>query len=168
MAPGKAAAASIKASASASLNQRIDFGGAVRQLRRCRQPDNEWFGAADGVVDLNVIDVNVIAWVQAISIVVGQILGALYAHDLAIRGFEHRSAVRSQQTMLFVMVAYSVCRTLVTVSRPNEAATARRSRRRPARRRDNERCKRHRSQTPQTTTQPTHRDIDPRPHSPCE
>ena len=71
-------------------------------------PTTNWFGAADGVVDLNVIDVNIIAWVQAISIVVGHILGVLYAHDLAIRGFEHRSAVRSQQTMLFVMVAYSV------------------------------------------------------------
>lgn len=71
-------------------------------------PTTNWFGAADGVVDLNVIDVNVIAWVQAVSIVVGHVLGVLYAHDLAIRGFEHRSAVRSQQTMLFVMVAYSV------------------------------------------------------------
>lgn len=71
-------------------------------------PTTNWFGAADGVVDLNVIDVNIIAWVQAISIVVGHVLGVLYAHDLAIRGFEHRSAVRSQQTMLFVMVAYSV------------------------------------------------------------
>ena len=39
-----------------------------------------------------------------------------YAHHLAIRGFEHRSAVRSQQAMLFVMVAYSVAALwLVTV-----------------------------------------------------
>ena len=71
-------------------------------------PTTNLFGAADGVVDLNVIDVNIIAWVQAISIVVGHVLAVLYAHDLAIRGFEHRSAVRSQQTMLFVMVLYSV------------------------------------------------------------
>ncbi len=71
-------------------------------------PTTNLFGAADGVVNLNVIDVNIIAWVQAISIVVGHVLAVLYAHDLAIRGFEHRSAVRSQQTMLFVMVMYSV------------------------------------------------------------
>ena len=71
-------------------------------------PTTNWFGAADGVVDLNVIDVDIIAWVQAISIVVGHILAVLYAHDLAIRRFEHTRAVRSQQTMLFVMVLYSV------------------------------------------------------------
>lgn len=71
-------------------------------------PTTNLFGAADGVVDLNFIDVNIVAWVQAIAIVVGHVLGVLYAHDLAIRRFEHRSAVRSQQTMLFVMVLYSV------------------------------------------------------------
>ena len=39
---------------------------------------------------------------------VGHILAVLYAHDLAIRRFDHANAVRSQQTMLFVMVLYSV------------------------------------------------------------
>jgi len=71
-------------------------------------PTTNWFGAADGVVDLNVVDVNLVAWIQAISIVVGHILAVLYAHDLAIRRFDHTNAVRSQQTMLFVMVLYSV------------------------------------------------------------
>ena len=71
-------------------------------------PASNFFGAADGVVNLNVIDVDIIAWVQAISIVVGHVLAVLYAHDLAIRRFEHANAVRSQQTMLFVMVLYSV------------------------------------------------------------
>ena len=66
------------------------------------------FGGADGVVNLNVINVDLIAWIQAISIVVGHVLAVLYAHDLAIRRFEHTNAVRSQQTMLFVMVLYSV------------------------------------------------------------
>jgi len=71
-------------------------------------PTTNWFGAADGVVDLNVIDVNLVAWIQAISIVVGHVLAVLYAHHLAIRRFDHTNAVRSQQTMLFVMVLYSV------------------------------------------------------------
>ena len=71
-------------------------------------PTTNWFGAADGEIDLNVIDPDVVAWVQAVSIVVGHVLAVLYAHDLAIRRFEHRNAVRSQQTMLFVMVLYSV------------------------------------------------------------
>lgn len=71
-------------------------------------PLTNWFGAADGVVNLNVIDVNLVAWIQAISIVVGHVLAVLFAHDLAIRRFEHTNAVRSQQTMLFVMVLYSV------------------------------------------------------------
>lgn len=71
-------------------------------------PTTNWFGAADGEINLNVIDPDVVAWVQATSIVVGHVLAVLYAHDLAIRRFEHRNAVRSQQTMLLVMVLYSV------------------------------------------------------------
>jgi len=68
----------------------------------------DWFGAADGTVDLNIIDVDLVAWVQALSIVIGHVLAVLYAHDLAVTRFSARDATRSQQTMLFVMVIYSV------------------------------------------------------------
>ena len=67
-----------------------------------------WFGAANNEVNLNLINPDSVAWVQALSIVIGHILAVLYAHDLAISRFEHKNAARSQQTMLFVMVLYSV------------------------------------------------------------
>lgn len=72
------------------------------------EPTRDWFGTATDEVDLNVIDVDVIAWVQALSIVIGHVLAVLYAHDLAITRFSTRDATRSQQTMLIVMVLYSV------------------------------------------------------------
>lgn len=71
-------------------------------------PTRDWFGTATDRVDLNVIDVDLIAWIQALSIVIGHVLAVLYAHDLAISRFESRNASRSQQTMLIVMVLYSV------------------------------------------------------------
>ena len=72
------------------------------------EPTTDWFGAAAGVVDLNLIDVDLVSWIQALSIVFGHILAVLYAHDLAITRFDHKNAAKSQQTMLFVMVLYSV------------------------------------------------------------
>ncbi len=72
------------------------------------EPTTDWFGAAAGEVNLNLVDVDVVAWIQALSIVIGHVLAVLYAHDLAITRFDHRNAVKSQQTMLFVMVLYSV------------------------------------------------------------
>lgn len=72
------------------------------------EPVTNLFGAADGTVDLNIIDVDLVAWVQALSIVIGHVLAVLYAHDLAVTRFSARDATRSQQTMLFVMVIYSV------------------------------------------------------------
>ncbi len=71
-------------------------------------PTTDWFGAATGEVDLNLINPDTVAWIQAVSIVVGHILAVLYAHDLAVSKYSHREAARSQQTMLFVMVLYSV------------------------------------------------------------
>lgn len=71
-------------------------------------PTTDWFGTATNTVDLNVLDVDVVAWVQALSIVIGHVLAVLYAHDLAVSRFEARDAARSQQTMLLVMVLYSV------------------------------------------------------------
>ena len=72
------------------------------------EPTTDFFGNAAGVVDLNLINVDLVSWIQALSIVGGHVLAVLYAHDLAITRFEHRSAVKSQQTMLFVMVLYSI------------------------------------------------------------
>ena len=71
-------------------------------------PTTDWFGTATKTVDLNVINVDMVAWVQALSIVIGHVLAVIYAHDLAVSRFESRDAARSQQTMLIVMVLYSV------------------------------------------------------------
>ncbi len=71
-------------------------------------PLTDWFGTASGEVNLNLINVDLIAWVQALSIVGGHVLAVLYAHDLAVTRFDHKNAAKSQQTMLFVMVLYSV------------------------------------------------------------
>jgi len=71
-------------------------------------PTTDWFGTASNVVDLNVVDVDLIAWIQAMAIVVGHVLAVVYAHDLAVGRFTKRDATRSQQTMLIVMVLYSV------------------------------------------------------------
>ena len=72
------------------------------------EPSQDWFGTATNSVDLNVINVDIVAWVQAVSIVIGHVLAVLYAHDLAVTRFSNRDAARSQQTMLLVMVVYSV------------------------------------------------------------
>ncbi len=72
------------------------------------EPTTDWFNSASSVVNLNLIDVDVVAWVQALSIVVGHVLAVMYAHDLAITRFDPQRAAKSQQTMLFVMVLYSV------------------------------------------------------------
>jgi hypothetical protein len=72
------------------------------------EPSQDWFGTATDSVDLNVINVDIVAWVQAVSIVIGHVLAVLYAHDLAVTRFSNRDAARSQQTMLLVMVVYSV------------------------------------------------------------
>ena len=71
-------------------------------------PTTDWFGAAANVVNFDIINTDLVAWVQALSIVIGHILAVLYAHDLAVTRFSARDAARSQQTMLFVMVLYSV------------------------------------------------------------
>ncbi len=71
-------------------------------------PTSDWFGTATNEIDLNVIDVDIVSWIQALSIVLGHVLAVLYAHDLAISRFSARKATRSQETMLIVMVLYSV------------------------------------------------------------
>ncbi len=71
-------------------------------------PTTDFFGAASNEVNFNLINPDAVAWVQALAIVIGHILAVLYAHDLAVGRFEVKDASRSQQTMLVVMVLYSV------------------------------------------------------------
>ena len=66
------------------------------------------FGGADARINFDIISVDLIAWLQALSVVVGHIAGVLVAHDRAVAVFEKRDAMRSQYVMLFVMVLYSV------------------------------------------------------------
>lgn len=66
------------------------------------------FGGADAQIDFDLISVDGIAWVQALSVVIGHIAGVLVAHDRAVAVFDERDALRSQYVMLFVMVLYSV------------------------------------------------------------
>ena len=71
-------------------------------------PALDLLGAADGTVDFTIIDVDLVAWIQALAIVVGHVAGVTFAHDLAVSRFDATRATRSQQTMLVVMVIYSV------------------------------------------------------------
>ena len=72
------------------------------------EPALDLFGAADGKIDFTLLDVDVVAWIQALAIVIGHVAGVLFAHDLAVSRFDSARATRSQQTMLIVMVIYSV------------------------------------------------------------
>ncbi|NNC81265.1 MAG: hypothetical protein HKN94_14070 [Acidimicrobiales bacterium] len=75
-----------------------------------------WFRLADPLggngeaadINLNLFNADAIAWVQALAIVFGHVAGVVFAHDLAVANFDSRKAARSQQTMLVVMVIYSV------------------------------------------------------------
>lgn len=66
------------------------------------------FGTADGSIDFTVISPDVVAWIQALAIVVGHVAAVVVAHDTAVARFESRDATTSQYTMLFVMVLYSI------------------------------------------------------------
>ncbi|MGI9623887.1 MAG: hypothetical protein ACR2PK_13700 [Acidimicrobiales bacterium] len=66
------------------------------------------FGGADATINFDIISVDLIAWCQALAVVVGHIAGVLVAHDRAVAVFDERDALRSQYVMLFVMVVYSV------------------------------------------------------------
>ena len=66
------------------------------------------FGGVDATIDFSIISVDLIAWLQAIAIVLGHIGGVIVAHDLAVATFDRRNAMRSQYVMLLVMVIYSV------------------------------------------------------------
>ena len=67
-----------------------------------------WFGTGDWAVNFLLITTTTIAWVQALSIVVGHVAGVLVAHDRAVERFSVTEAIRTQYPMLAVMVIYTV------------------------------------------------------------
>ncbi|MBT5581735.1 MAG: hypothetical protein HOJ56_15635 [Acidimicrobiaceae bacterium] len=66
------------------------------------------FGTKDYAIDFTLVSPSVIAWVQTLAIAVGHVLAVAAAHDVAISRYDHRTAVRSQYPMLFVMILYTV------------------------------------------------------------
>ncbi len=66
------------------------------------------FGGSGSRINFNVINADLIAWIQAIGVVVGHIASVVVAHDRAVSSFPARDAVRSQYVMFLVMVVYSV------------------------------------------------------------
>ena len=66
------------------------------------------FGGSGNRISFNIINVSLIAWIQAIGVVAGHIAGVVVAHDRAVSSFSERDAVRSQYVMFMVMVVYSV------------------------------------------------------------
>jgi hypothetical protein len=66
------------------------------------------FGTKDYAIDFTLVSPSTIAWVQTLAIAVGHVLGVAAAHDVAISRYNHRTAVRSQYPMLFVMILYTV------------------------------------------------------------
>ena len=65
------------------------------------------FGGADGEVDFNLISVDLIAWIQVLSILFGHVGAVAVAHDRSLELFGKGESLRSQYVMLFVMIAYS-------------------------------------------------------------
>lgn len=66
------------------------------------------FGTADGTIDFTVVSVDVVAWIQALAIVVAHVAAVAVAHDTAVARLDRRDVAPSQYSMLFVMVCYSV------------------------------------------------------------
>lgn len=66
------------------------------------------FGGADNRINFNLVGPDLIAWIQALGIVLGHIAAVIVAHDRAVADHGTAKAARSQHAMLFVMVAYSV------------------------------------------------------------
>lgn len=65
------------------------------------------FGGAGGLINFNLISVDLVAWLQVLAILVGHIGAVMVAHDRSIQLFDVGHSLRSQFAMLLVMVAYS-------------------------------------------------------------
>ena len=66
------------------------------------------FGTSSWEINFLLVSVGAIAWVQALSIVAGHVVGVTAAHDRSVERFSPTQAVRSQYPMLALMVAYTV------------------------------------------------------------
>lgn len=65
------------------------------------------FGGSDGLINFNLISVDLVAWLQVLAILFGHIGAVMVAHDRSIELFDVGHSLRSQFAMLLVMVAYS-------------------------------------------------------------
>ena len=66
------------------------------------------FGTAHFRIDYRAVSVDLIAWVQALAIVIGHVAGVMVAHDRAVEMLPRRTALRSQYPLLAVMVGYTI------------------------------------------------------------
>ena len=72
------------------------------------EPAQDFFGTAGGTINFELVNLDVIAWVQTSAIVIGHIAGVMVAHDIGLAKYDRLRAMRSQYVMLFVMMIYSV------------------------------------------------------------
>ena len=66
------------------------------------------FGTAHFSINYRAVSADLIAWVQALSIVIGHVAGVMVAHDRAVELFPRRLALKSQYPLLAVMVGYTI------------------------------------------------------------
>lgn len=65
------------------------------------------FGTAAWAVNLNVVSINTIWYVQVFAIIAGHLGGVTLAHDRAVALWEPKLAVRTQYAMLAVMILFT-------------------------------------------------------------
>lgn len=69
---------------------------------------SDLFGTAGNAIDYGVVSATAIWYVQVCALIAGHVAGLVLAHDRALAVYgSARSAVRSQQAMLVVMVAFT-------------------------------------------------------------
>ncbi|HET8987816.1 MAG TPA: hypothetical protein VFN43_04820, partial [Humibacillus sp.] len=68
----------------------------------------DWLGTADIVPADALIQATLVATIQAVSIVIGHLLGVLAAHERAITVLPHRAAIIGQVPLMVVMIIYTV------------------------------------------------------------
>ena len=68
----------------------------------------DWLGTADLVPAAGLIEPTLVATIQAVSIVIGHLLGVLAAHERAITVLPHRAAVIGQVPLMVVMILYTI------------------------------------------------------------
>ena len=66
------------------------------------------FGTANATIDYNIVRATAVWYVQVFALVTGHVAGLILAHDRALAMYpDTRSAVRSQQWMLVVMIGFT-------------------------------------------------------------